>query len=114
MNSSQKISLNQATNDNLGGMKVGSGLSIDSDGTVNVVAEVPTMTTESKGTAKCGVGLKMNADAIQVDVGSGLKLKNNQVQVNIGSGLDMNESGQLCASEIPTMTSEVRGLAKVG
>lgn len=65
------ISLQKASTSNLGGVKVGSGLSVDENGTLSATQkEIPIMNSTTAGIAKLGKGLKIESQALSV------KLKN--------------------------------------
>ena len=100
---SNTISLKIANPNELGGIKVGDGLSIDASGKLSAQT-TSIMTTVDAGIAKVGSGLKMTG-------------KNKDVlSINIGQGLNINTLGQLSANQVvfPTMSNATSGMAKSG
>ena len=100
---SNTISLKIANPNELGGIKVGDGLSIDASGKLSAQT-TSIMTTVDAGIAKVGSGLKMTG-------------KNKDVlSINIGQGLNINTLGQLSANQVvfPIMSNATSGMAKSG
>ena len=100
--SGNTISLLKASNTQFGGIKIGSGLTINDGVLSSEPSGVPIMTNDEPGIAKCGVGLEV---------------KNKALNVNYGSGLTIDsKTGKLCAipGSVPIMTKDEPGIAKVG
>ena len=90
-----------ATADTLGGVKVGSGLSIDGDGVLSANGSaLPVATSETVGGVKVGGGLSVEEDGTLSADGYTLPTANADTLggVKVGSGLSINEDGLLSAN----------------
>lgn len=109
-----------ATATTLGVVKVGSGLTVSPDGTLNAVApeSVPIATTETPGIVKPGSGLSITADGtITVNPFTIPYASTEQAGVvKVGSGLSVTEDGVLSADaqQVGVATEDTAGIVKPG
>lgn len=89
-------SLPPATASRLGGVKVGNGISVTSDGTISMGA--PIATTSSLGVIKAGLGLQVGTDGT--------------LSVRPGRGVSVDSSG--VSYDMPTATASRLGGVKAG
>lgn len=112
-----------ATESEVGGIRIGSGISIDTDGIASVaVYELPKASTSILGGVKVGDRLSIDANGVlSADPGAyTLPKASNTVLggVKVGAGLVINGSGVLSVSyseySLPTASDTVLGGVKVG
>lgn len=132
----KSISLKRASSDGLGGIKIGSGLSMNASGVASVnINELPDATNKRKGLIKLGNGLSFNEETRCVDVQfkddidvsdvamsiAGDNLTYNGVTGRIdakafkaGIGLTSNEEGNDVTLDVVKATRDTLGVVKPG
>ena len=113
--------LNTATNNTLGGVKIGSGITITADGTISAAGTLTPATGSNLGGVKIGAGIQVTGDGtISVTTASfALQTATNTIVggVKIGSGISISNSGTISVSTsaaLTTASSTVLGGVKIG
>lgn len=112
-------SLPVSTTSELGGVKVGSGIDVDEEGTISVYTGTPyvlqTATSVELGGVKIGIGINIADDGtISVTTGSyALQTATSVVLggVKIGTGIDVSSSGTISVSTSVSLASTLTGEA---
>ena len=105
-----------ATATKLGGIKVGDGLDIQSDGTLSIDYDLPTASATTKGGIKVGTGLSMDRETLNAD-GYNLPTASTSKKggIKVGNGLSMDgETLNADGYDLPTASKTRKGGIKVG
>lgn len=93
---SQGYVLPPATSSTLGGVKIGSGVSVAADGTISVSVTpyvLPTASSSKLGGVKIGSGIDINNGVISVPIAS--ETVAGRIKINANDGLSISSSGAL-------------------
>ena len=102
----------------LGGVKIGSGINVSTDGTISAQEySLPTASSTTLGGVKIGSGININNGVISAQEYSlPTATADTKGGVKIGSGINVTTDGTISAQEysLPTASATVKGGIKVG